>query len=57
MKPYVIRKCHRCNLWHVFSTNQIGDMIRPIVICSFVEWWEDGIMIINFPELYVSISE
>ena len=56
MKPYIIRKCHKCKLWHVFSTNQIGDIIVPIVIYSFLSWWGEGIMIINFPELIMSVE-
>ena len=56
MKPYVIRKCKHCKVWHVFSTNQIGDVIFPIEIYSFLEWWDDGIMLINFPKLYMSVD-
>ena len=56
MRPYIIRKCKKCQLWHIFTINLIGDMIQPIVIASFAEWWDDGIMLINFPELYMSVD-
>lgn len=54
MQPYIIRKCSHCKSWHLFKKLEVGDYFTFVVIYSFESWWDEGLMIINFPQLIMS---
>lgn len=53
MKKYIVRKCNKCGLWHVFIHKSKRDIIFFKVFISF-ETWSDFLMVLNFPDQYLS---
>lgn len=54
MKPYIIRKCKICGYWHLYNMNIINDTVSPQLIMIFDSWWDDGLMVINFPKHFLT---
>lgn len=51
LRPYMIRKCSNCNLWHIIGIYPVNGMYKTIILESFKSFWDDGILIINDVEL------
>lgn len=52
MKPYIIRKCKSCHNWHLYKVfSHKNGMTYFVNILTFIDWWDEALIFINFPEM------
>jgi len=57
MKPYLIRKCPNCGMWHLWQVSFIGPEMFFDLMVSFEQWYDQGLLLINFPDVVLGSIE